>query len=374
MSTKSRRFLSFVPRLVGRVWNDITPSLQDYLERLRDAVTNGIPGGVTDTTPSQIAPDNTADLGTENAGWSPGDHTHDVAVDAPVALGAALAEGTANSLSRSDHVHPRAIEALENGAGGGIRRRLNFIDTASIVWTLTEDIGGDEIEVEADAADTWREVVAFPLITPPNAEDDEFRDGSINADFDQMDGSGTGATTWIEDGDIIGVAIPAGDAGGELHGQLKDIAGIGVGDYVEVAVRIGGNAGGDITAGLCFNDNDHVWGSSGVQAVGLFGWNRTANSMDFWLGEWNGLATIPGSISTAGATVVQTPWIYLRLVYEAANSFRLDWSVDGVNWVNSIPATAITLTPTGAGMVCGSPGNANPGGILASWEYFRVVT
>lgn len=369
MATKSRRFLGYVPRFVGRVWNDIAPSLQDYLERLRDSLTNGIPGGVTDRVPTPVSPDNVADIGTENAGWSPGDHIHDAPTGAPVALGASAAEGSANTLSRSDHVHPRSVEV-----DGQVGDEIEFVDSATVDFTTT--LVGDVLEVTADATggDTWKEVVAFPLITPPHAEDDEFRDGVVDSDFDQMDGAGAPTPVWTEDGDVISVSVDVGDAGGELHGLVKDIAGLAAGDYVETAVRVAGGAGADMGGGICFNDNDHVWGSTGVQVVGMLVWDRTSSFWMFLLGEWTGLATVPGATAFSASMAIQSPWVHLRLVYVASNSFRLDWSTDGVSWIEAIPATAITLTPTGAGMVVGSPGVVLTTPMLAAFEYFRVVS
>lgn len=55
-------------------------------------------------TPATVSPDTAAGAGV-NVKYARGDHTHALAVAAPVAIGTANAAGSADSVSRSDHVH-----------------------------------------------------------------------------------------------------------------------------------------------------------------------------------------------------------------------------------------------------------------------------
>jgi hypothetical protein len=71
LSETSRRFVSNYPRLVGRVWNDVTRELEDFLRRVMDTTMSGIPGGWFGTVPPPTAAVGTA--GSINAGWRAAD-------------------------------------------------------------------------------------------------------------------------------------------------------------------------------------------------------------------------------------------------------------------------------------------------------------
>jgi hypothetical protein len=64
---------------------------------------NGLP---SDVLPSIINPDDASSIGTQSSKYALSDHTHGVDTDIASALGNTALEGTASSLSRSDHVHP----------------------------------------------------------------------------------------------------------------------------------------------------------------------------------------------------------------------------------------------------------------------------
>jgi len=140
MAVTSRRLPPRPPRLVGRPYNDSVRALQEWLEKLIDAVAEGIPGGFSSVTPTTITPDAPGTPGTESSGWVAADHEHPIATDTTVALGSAASEGTATSFSRSDHVHKRAIETTNSGL---VRRRLNF----GTGFTVADDAGNDEIDI-----------------------------------------------------------------------------------------------------------------------------------------------------------------------------------------------------------------------------------
>jgi hypothetical protein len=121
---------------------------------------SGIPGGFPGTTPTTIEPDATGDAGTEEASWAAADHEHPIATATAASLGSSASEGTATSFSRSDHVHPRAIETAN---GGYVRGRLNFKSG----FTVSDDSSGNEIEVEVSSA----VVSGGPRSARPDAND-----------------------------------------------------------------------------------------------------------------------------------------------------------------------------------------------------------
>lgn len=102
----SRRFLGPIPSLTRRAWEDISSDLDRFLRRFREAWDDGIPPGFNDTTPEDVEVGGES-AGSQSEGWAAADHVHSASVAAPVEVGVELAaeEGTASSLSRSDHRH-----------------------------------------------------------------------------------------------------------------------------------------------------------------------------------------------------------------------------------------------------------------------------
>jgi hypothetical protein len=72
-----RRFSGKVPRLIGRVWNDVTRELEDFLKKLFDAQV-GIPFGFMGTTPTTVEIEDSGSAGTQGSGWAAADHEHEV--------------------------------------------------------------------------------------------------------------------------------------------------------------------------------------------------------------------------------------------------------------------------------------------------------
>lgn len=81
----------------------MTTTLYDFLTNI-----------LTATTPTTIQPDDAADGGAQSFA-ARADHTHGIATDTPVDIGASNAEGAATSFARSDHVHAHAWQ-IEVGA------------------------------------------------------------------------------------------------------------------------------------------------------------------------------------------------------------------------------------------------------------------
>jgi hypothetical protein len=82
-------------------------------------------------------------------------------------------------------------------------------------------------------------------------------------------------------------------------------------------------------------------------------------------------------MSTTNLTTViprglELVWLYLRLVWTAANTWGFAWSPDGVSWTDyNFSTFAATMTPTHFGPWVSSWGQTVP--LVASFEYVRVT-
>lgn len=70
-----RRVLQDLDDLVRRSWEDVAPNLQEWLNKLKRQVVDGLPAGFRNTAASALGIASTA--GTEAAGWAAADHVHD---------------------------------------------------------------------------------------------------------------------------------------------------------------------------------------------------------------------------------------------------------------------------------------------------------
>jgi hypothetical protein len=150
-SVTSRRFLGQVVRLVGRPWNDVTRELQEFLQKLVDSTTNGIPGGFQANTPPTVLCDGDADPGTENAAWMASNAQLVVGSEVPLGLANAAVQGTSTKVANAGHQHKRDVRVALNGSDVGTRNRLNIVDSASVSALVVDDAGNDEIDITLES-------------------------------------------------------------------------------------------------------------------------------------------------------------------------------------------------------------------------------
>lgn len=106
----TRRVSLRVPKLQGRSWEDVSRELQDFLSSLQDSNDEGLPAGVTTSTPEEIAHNSTASLGTDSEGWIPADHVHAVSTSGTAqAIGISSSKGSANGIAAVDHTHASGL-------------------------------------------------------------------------------------------------------------------------------------------------------------------------------------------------------------------------------------------------------------------------
>lgn len=174
------------------------------------------------------------------------------------------------------------------------------------------------------------------------AGSDEFGDGSFSGWTIVEDTSPN--VTIVEASDMLSIRHPGGDASGELHGVVKAHT-FSVGDYVETCIAgMAGLQQNYWIAGVVLADGS-TYGAGNQE---LFYWSSLENNYYFSdHTNWN----TPG-ISSIGAPNDRAAWrYYLRLEYDASNSFKAWVSPDGISWVQIGSAHSNTLTPTHGGVI-----------------------
>lgn len=204
----------------------------------------------------------------------------------------------------------------------------------------------------------WADTIVAPAT--PHADNDEFNDGAIAAAWATID-TGAGVATWTERGDVLSVLNPGGDAAHNMHARVKPLAALAVGDYIETAIRLAAVAGNYPTLGLIFGDG--ATAGAGAQAALMY--QNGAIQMASVTG-YNAV-THTGATATPGPVRVM-PWLYLRWIYQGANTWRSQWSPDGVTWL-TVGDIARTLTPTHGGIY--SQGWTFGPTFVGTFDYFR---
>ena len=180
----------------------------------------------------------------------------------------------------------------------------------------------------------------------PDAADDEFEDASITG-WTRVHNAGTPKGSWSENhGSLSWRQTATGATELDVYAKARAIS---IGDYVEAGGRIFVDT--NTTLGLFVGfSNGTVFGTS--NAVGTF-WHANSARNRFMLNPWPGHNTR----GTDGTPIFDRShtgvrW-YVRVKYEAANSWGLYVSPDGHNWL-SVQTLAYTMTPTHVafGMAC----------------------
>lgn len=211
-----------------------------------------------------------------------------------------------------------------------------------------------------------------PILGPNGTElwHDEFDDASIAPHWVEVDTCGASHGDWKEGYGWLGFSHSTGTSGNSTSGHflVADISAFGGPPLtVEYYVRMMGNETTSYSMQLSAYSNSNVAGSgtqhmqmghSSVAQIGDITGNR------HWTG-WNAQT----SYTNFGWYTDMQSGYYLRQVWEAANTFRIRVSSDGISWLSS-NSYALTLTPTYFGIGCT---NYNTGvAFAASYYYVRV--
>lgn len=197
---------------------------------------------------------------------------------------------------------------------------------------------------------------------------DAFNDEALATSWVRVDGSGAAAgnVNWVEGGDALSVENNGGDSSGAIHGLVRPLSTPpAVGDAFVTCFRIFGKEATQHTmAGLVLADG--ATHGSGGQIVGLS--FVTTNS-----GQQNECRSITGwTTAASGVGQIFTPFgipTFQRLVYVAADTWRVDVSPDGVGWLKGTGTLTKALSPTHVGVLSSSWGTATKH--VASYEFLR---
>lgn len=228
-------------------------------------------------------------------------------------------------------------------------------ETTGLKWAAAGGGTGPETKERFDAG-------ANPA--SPSAQDDEFEDSSIGAGLTRVYNSGTPKGSWSEGHGSIGWLQTATSATElDVYAQARTVS---VGDYVEVGARI--NTGSTITVGVALGfGNGTTFGTS--NALSAF-WHTTGVVNRFMMNPWPGHNSRGTDSTIFDRGQFGDRW-YIRVKYEAANTWGLYVSPNGHQWYTVQSNFAYTMTPThvhfGVSMVAGV---AAPNFITI--DYFRV--
>ncbi len=236
--------------------------------------------------------------------------------------------------------------------------------------------GSDEIDVTgltgagggggSGAAQQHYDAAAAP--GSPSAQDDEFDDASIDVKWTRV-AHGTPKGTWQErDGGLIWTQTAAGGVELDVYAQARTVA---VGDYVEAAFSYPYWQPHGLLGPYIGFSNGTTFGTSNAVGADI---HTNTTFYRFMLNAFPGHNTrsSDGTIANGGDI---GPIQYHRIKYEAANTWGLYISNDGVVWRTIQSNYAYTMTPTH--VICGihffgSPSftAGNPNSVRL--EYFRV--
>lgn len=245
-----------------------------------------------------------------------------------------------------------------NGGGTGVPQALSLGTNLSLSGTtLNVTAGGGTSGLDARSS-------IYPPFTPSGV-DTEFTGSDLAGYTLVNDGGGTLATN-TESNDMLSIKLPGNDVSGRLQAYMK-AATCNTGDIIECCINGAGLVANFHNFGLLFA-NGATYGA-GAQVVWAFFPNGGTQTMQLFANtNYNTQGTntaVNGSANSQGAR-------FMRLKYEAANSFSGWISPDGISWANITGSLSRTLTPTHVGF-CAQTGGA-AGQFVWNVRYFRKTT
>jgi hypothetical protein len=197
----------------------------------------------------------------------------------------------------------------------------------------------------------------------PEAQNDEFEDSSISGSWTRVYNSGAAKGSWAEDYGAISFHQTV-TTGTELDVQAQART-VSVGDFVEVCGRLGGASGTVAGMALGFS-NGTTYGTS--NALSVF-WHSLGATNRFMLNNWPGHNSRAGDGTILDRGNTGDRW-YVRVKYEAANTWGLYISFNGHQWHTIQSNYAYTMSPTHVIFGMSALAQAPPNWML--FDYFRV--
>lgn len=176
----------------------------------------------------------------------------------------------------------------------------------------------------------------------------------------------TGTAVWTESQNLASVVVngqTSGDAAAKLIAKT-----ISIGDAWTVAIRTaplqseaGTTNSGSFSGGILFTDGTGTGANCVIAHWQISADHTVANSSLVLVGRHGTLTAFTTSPWVSENLVRFDGWLYIKLIYQAANTWRLQFSPDGVSW-SAFGESDIskTMTPTHVGIAawCDGVGDA----------------
>lgn len=157
-------------------------------------------------------------------------------------------------------------------------------------------------------------------------------------------------------------ATATGMTAGDMDAYLKPLSGLTIGDYIQTAVAHYRTYGSGTIFGCGLVFTNGVTTTSAMAGVSI-GSDGNASGLIMRLGGT--LTAVTSGNHFLSQMGVGKP-LHVRVVYQAANTFRVFASWNGDNWLQVGTDISVTMTPTHGGFVIGAPDNT-----MGWWPYFH---
>lgn len=207
---------------------------------------------------------------------------------------------------------------------------------------------------------------------PGETSVDEFNDDTLDAAWVRVDGTGaaSGNADWTEGADVLSALNKGGDTAAKFHALLRPLSGAGGslanGDGFITCVDMFAATANAAFAGLVFTDGTTF--GSGKQIWAEVGATTAGTTLQTY--SWTTFGTVGSSAGAIGD--LPRMKVFCRLALISANTWRADFSPDGVTWIKGTATVAQTMTATHVGFFSSSYGNATSH--IASYEFIRRVS
>lgn len=202
---------------------------------------------------------------------------------------------------------------------------------------------------------------------------DEFNDDSLDAAWVRVDGTGAASAnlTWTEGADVLSANNAGGDSTDKFHALLRPLSGVGgslaAGDGFVACVDLMAPSANYSFIGVGFSDGttfgagNQVWADIG----------QTSTTTNLRVTSWTNFGTAGTNAGSIGTGFVLRK-IFVRIALISTNTWRADYSVDGVSWIKGTATLSKTMTATHVGFFSSSYGTSTKH--IASYEFLRRVS
>ena len=194
--------------------------------------------------------------------------------------------------------------------------------------------------------------------------DDEFDTASLDPAWTEV--TPTGTVVWTQSNGVLSVKAEA-QSSDDVCVLIKSFPVLPA-YIIETAVRMLSNRADFTMVGLVLTDGTSP--TSNAVACQL---EATTTAGDTQVSQRSGTLTDLTSNVTTTNIVHHGPWLHMRLIWKNINSFGFEFSSDGVSWITLDNGDILTtFTPTHAGVLFSSWGDATLDSKVGTYEYFRA--